>query len=114
MGEEGLSASEKPNQNGRDELGRFAKGNPGGPGRPNKEMQLAMLDAINASLSPEDIQAYIREAMDYAREHKSPRAMVNVLEFAANYALGKPTQRIIQEQGGLGELADELGIDLSE
>lgn len=100
---------------GRTEDGRFAKGNTGGPGRPKKEMELALLDAINSTYSREEIQAYIRQAMDTAVETKSARGMMAVLDFITDRTLGKATQQIVvTENDAMSEALEALRIQDEE
>nr|AGC72347.1 hypothetical protein [uncultured bacterium A1Q1_fos_2004] len=52
-----------------------------------------MLDTIKATMPPEKIEAIMLRALELAEETKSWRGYLAVLEFAASYALGKPTPR---------------------
>lgn len=64
-----------------------------GHGRPPKERERAILDAIANAFAPEEITLALREALKIAWEQKSARGMVSVLEVAAHYGVGKPVQR---------------------
>jgi len=90
--------------------GRFAPGNKAGVGhgRPKRSQEEAMLQAIKASMPPEKIEATIAEALELARNTNSWRGLMAVCEFAANYSLGKPTQRIEQNSGGLADVLAQL------
>lgn len=110
-GKEGLSAAANATETGdRDSSGRFLPGHSVGKlgGRPSKAQELAMLDAIRTSLPPEKVQEHINKALQLAVSQNSARGIIAVLEFAAGYSLGKPTQRIINEQGGLSDVLAEL------
>ena len=48
---------------GRDEKGRFAKGNPGGPGR-KKGGRSMVADAMDAFLARDDVRAIIEEKLE--------------------------------------------------
>jgi hypothetical protein len=52
--------------NGRDAQGRFAPGNPGGPGNPFARRSAAMRTAFLEAISPDDIQAIVRMLIDKA------------------------------------------------
>lgn len=115
MGKDGVSVPVNPNLNGgRDEKGRFTKGNPGGPGRPKRAEEIALLDAISTTFPPELVQQTLQDALRLAKEQNSARGMIAVLEFAANYALGKPVQRTQEVQGGLSSILEELDLDENE
>lgn len=45
----------------------FKKGNPGGPGRPKREVERAYLDATLASVSPSDWQKVVAKALQDAK-----------------------------------------------
>jgi hypothetical protein len=83
--------------NARDpNTGRLLPGHPGlpGAGRPAREREKAVLDAIRDAIPPEEIKANLRKALEIAIEQKSARGIIAVLEFAAGYAVGKPVQRV--------------------
>lgn len=109
MGKDGVSVPIKPNVNGgRDKNGRFVRGGPGGPGRPSRAQEVAMLDAIKASMPPERIQRILDDVEQFAEETKSWRAKMALAEFAVNYTIGKPVQRVQQETGGLDDVLERL------
>lgn len=116
-GEEGLSVRAIANETGRlrDANGRFVPGvvNPS-PGRPKKAQEKAILDKIRGTFPPEKVEEYLKTAMKIAEDQNSARGMLAVLEFAASYTLGKPVQRIETNDGGLADMAIELGIDITE
>ena len=114
MGEDGVSVRAIAKET-RDANGRFLPGvvNPS-PGRPAKAQELAILDAIRSTFPPEVVADKLRKAMAIAEEQDSARGMVAVLEFAANYTLGKPVQRIVQESSGIVGIMAELGISIDE
>lgn len=114
--DKGLSAPINAKENGgRSETGQFLPGHSiKSPGRPKKADELAILNAIRGSFPPEKVKAYLTTAMRLAEEQNSARGMLAVLEFAASYTLGKPVQRIEMADGGLADMAIELGIDITE
>jgi len=89
----------------RDERGRLLPGHhQPGPGRPKRETEQAILQAITEALDPATIKAALIEALQIAREQRSPRAIVAVLELAAGYGVGKPVARIhTQETNPIAE-----------
>ena len=98
----------------RDELGRFKPGHGGGPGRPSKAKEEAILDSIRSTFEPEEIAAHLREALDIAIEQRSPRGIVSVLSFVASYSLGKPTVRDEQSNDRLEALKDVLAAIIAQ
>lgn len=83
----------------------FKPGNPGGPGRPKKsEQETATLLAIKAAFTPAELTDYLRDALAIAKAQQSARGMIAVLEFVANYVIGKPIQRIETQSSGLMEV----------
>lgn len=51
----------------RDEKGRFIEGNPGGPGRPRRDIEAEYLETISNTVTPEDWQQVIRRAVKDAK-----------------------------------------------
>jgi len=94
----------------RDERGRLLPGHhQPGPGRPKRETEQAILQAITEALDPATIKAAIIEALQIAREQRSPRAIVAVLELAAGYGVGKPVARIhTQETNPIAEALEAM------
>jgi hypothetical protein len=109
-GEDGVSAPTSRNDNGgRDSLGRFSKGNPGGPGRPSRAHDEAVIAAIREHFGPEKIIALYEEALSIARKTESARGIMLVAGDALDRTGGKAIQRVVVEQGGLANILDELG-----
>jgi hypothetical protein len=81
-------------------------------GRPRASNQ-AYIDAIKAEYPPGRLVEMMQEAFTMAVDTNSWRGMVAVMEFAANYSLGKPVKRV--ESTGDSSLADLLaGVDTSK
>lgn len=79
----------------RDLAGRWLPGHaPRSPGRP-KGNSRAILKAINAVLTPEVTEESLRWALAMAKELRSPKAVLAILEFAASYQIGKPVAKSI-------------------
>ena len=68
-----------------DSQGRFAKGNPGGPGRPRLKTETAYLKAMVDAVSEDDWQAIVRRAVCDAKDGDH-----QARTWLANYLLGKP------------------------
>ncbi len=62
----GSSAHSGSNDNGRDQTGRFVKGNPGGPGRPTRSIERDYLAALGDAVSLCDWQTICRNAVTAA------------------------------------------------
>jgi hypothetical protein len=53
--------------NGRDKAGRFAKGNPGGPGNPLARQAQLLRSALYAAVTPSDVDAIVRAIVAQAK-----------------------------------------------
>src|SRR6185437_9276031 len=53
--------------NGRDKSGRFAAGNPGGPGRPRRDVERAYIEATIAAVPIDDWTAIVAQAVADAK-----------------------------------------------
>jgi hypothetical protein len=78
---------------------RFQPGNPGGPGRPKKATELAMLDTIKADWPPERISEALNTAMQFAVDTRSWRGVLSTVELVLAYGVGKPTQKVETNNG---------------
>lgn len=95
----------------RNSNGHWLPGASGNPkGRPTKAQELAVLNAITSTFTPEQVQEYLQKAMKLAEEQNSARAMIAILEFCANYTIGKPTQRFENASNGLDEIIAKLSV----
>ena len=65
--------------------GRFAQGNPGGPGRPSRQTEREYLRAMLAACTPEDWREIVARAVEDAKEG-DPKAR----EWLARYLVGAP------------------------
>ena len=86
----------------RDAMGRFAQGNPGGPGRPPRQTEVEYLRAIQGACSPDDLSQIAVEAVRRAREG-DPRARDWISRYLVGTALAaapKPSEAIWQEESG--------------
>lgn len=75
----------EPSANGRDEQGRFAKGNLGGPGNPFARQVAALRQALLDAVTPEDIHEIAQSLVAKARKGDLPAARLVLA-----YAIGKP------------------------
>ena len=73
---------DRPEQ--RDESGRFAKGNPGGPGRPRGQREV-LRRAVEGAVTPEHVSAIVRRQVRSALEGNLASA-----KFVVGYVCGKP------------------------
>jgi hypothetical protein len=86
----------------RDAGGRFAPGNPGGPGRPPRQTEVEYLRAIQGACSPDDLRQIAAEAVRRAREG-DPRARDWISRYLVGTAVAaapKPSDAIWQEETG--------------
>ncbi len=74
-----------PDKGGRDHRGRFAPGNKGGPGNPYARRTALLRQAMLDAVTPEDIQAIVRQLIQKAREGD-----VAAARLVLAYAIGKP------------------------
>jgi hypothetical protein len=72
----------------RDQNGRFAPGNRGGPGRPRKAREEKYLDILVAACTPDEWEQVCRVAIARARAGDS-----RAREWLANYIIGKPIEK---------------------
>ncbi len=97
---------------GRDSSGRFLPGNAQpGAGRKPKAVERAYVDAIRNAVPPEELESLLKEALETARSTKSWRGLVEVVELVMSYGAGKPTQKVITEDGNLDMLLAVLQDD---
>src|SRR5262245_24153096 len=82
---DGASAAPSANGNSRDTRGRFAAGNPGGPGNPFARQVAALRQAVLDSVTPADMQTVVRKLIELAAAGNVPAARLLL-----SYALGKP------------------------
>jgi len=72
-----------PTNDGRDNAGRFAQGNRGGPGRPRRAVELDYLAKLGDALSLEDWAAIVKRAVADAKNGSG-----QAREWVSRYALG--------------------------
>jgi hypothetical protein len=73
--------------NGRDGRGRFALGNPGGPGNPFAKRAAALRQAFYATATEADLQAIARQVVD-----KAKGGDLAAIKIALLWLLGKPAE----------------------
>lgn len=83
--------------NGRLPDGRFAKGNPGGPGNPHAAQTARIRAAMLAAITPEDVQAIVRALIERARAGD-----VHAAREVFDRCVGKATPQPDSEQGEHG------------
>lgn len=82
-----------PNGQERDEKGRFAKGNGGGPGRPRREREVEYYRIMETEVTPSDWRAIVSKATDQAK-----RGDAVARKWLSDYLMGQPVQK--HEHGG--------------
>ena len=96
----------------RDERGRLLPGHRSpGPGRPTRAVEKQYLDAIRQSLPPDQVETIITEAIELARQTRSWRGLLEVVQFAVAYGAGKPMQKIVTADSNLDMLLAALQDD---
>jgi hypothetical protein len=71
-----------------DENGKFAKGNPGGPGRPKKEREQKFYEITLTAVTFDDWKAIVCKAKDQAK-----RGDAVARKWLSDYLIGPPVQR---------------------
>ena len=98
-----------PSPNGgseRDDRGRFAKGNPGGPGNPLARQATKFRAAAMGAINPEHVAAIVRKVTKKALEGDLKAARL-----VLDRVLGRPTEEVEE----IGALAVELpGLDTAD
>ncbi|HAM40526.1 MAG TPA: hypothetical protein DCP69_04125 [Candidatus Omnitrophica bacterium] len=92
---------------GRQDNGRFAKGNPGGPGRKPRPVEEGYLDLFREGVPPARAKRIIEKAASQA-EHGDAKAR----EWLFNYLAGKPADKI--QVSGAGGSAFRVVIDIAD
>lgn len=78
-----------------DENGKFAKGNPGGPGRPKKEREQKYYEITLTAVTFDEWKAIVIKAKDQAK-----RGDAVARKWLSDYLLGPPIQRTEHEITG--------------
>jgi hypothetical protein len=93
----------------RDEKGRFATGNKGGPGRPSRAVELDYLNAVREAVPPERLRKIARRAGRDA-ENGDPKARRWLSDVLIGRRANTAVALTVAEESGLinfGALADE-------
>lgn len=99
-------SSDSPRRDGRDGKGRFAKGNPGGPGNPTLVRLGQMRAAVREAITPDDLQNVLRGLRDKATKGDSQAASVLLV-----HVLGRPREAVADFHVELpADLATAKGI----
>jgi hypothetical protein len=75
--------------NGRDQHGRFAKGNPGGPGNPFARRTAQLRRVLSMAVTEEDIAAVAKRLLEQAKAGD-----VAAARLLLSYAIGQPTETV--------------------
>jgi hypothetical protein len=88
---------------GRSAGGKFAAGNPGGPGRPRRAAERDYLLALTEAVSVDDWRAVVAKALDQAKAgDKSAR------QWLSDYLIGESDPEGLQTR--IEELEQRLGL----
>jgi len=79
--------------NGRAMDGRFAKGNPGGPGNPFARQVAALRRVLLEAVSPHDLRGIVSKMVELAKE-----GHVAAAKIVFEYTLGKPAKAVEPDQ----------------
>lgn len=106
----------KPNGKERDEKGLFLPGNRANPlGRPKRADERAIIAAMDKALPPDKLSQAIQDALDWAYEYKSWKAILAISQFVVAYQIGQPVQRSVSASGKLENILSRLSaMDESE
>jgi hypothetical protein len=75
--------------NGRDAHGRFAKGNPGGPGNPFARRTAQLRRVLSEAVTDEDVEAIAKRLLEQAKAGD-----VAAARLLLSYAIGQPTRAV--------------------
>jgi hypothetical protein len=84
--------------NGRDSQGRFAKGNPGGPGNPYYRRQARLKRQLLESVTDVDVLSVLRVLLGLARSGD-----LAAIKLFLEYTVGKPTKEVDPDKEELHE-----------
>lgn len=90
--------STPPAASGRDDRGRFAAGNKGGPGNPFARKVAGLRSAVLDALSPDDLKEIIRRMIEAAKEGDVAAARIVLA-----YTVGKPAATVDPDAVDVGE-----------
>jgi len=93
----------------RDENGKFAPGNKGGPGRPTKSKEEKFYRTTLSAVSLRDWREIVKKAVEQAKRG-NPAAR----KWLSDYLLGPPQQRLDVTSGGDKIRVVGVGIDLDK
>ena len=98
-----------PNGKGRDEKGLFLPGNAANPlGRPKRADERAIIAAMDKALPPDKLSQAIEDALTWAYEYKSWKAVLAISQFVVSYQIGQPVQRSVSASGKLETILNRL------
>src|SRR5262249_26870752 len=86
------------NITGRDATGRFAKGNPGGPGNPYYRRQAQLKRILLESVTEEDVQSVVQVLLGLAKSGD-----LAAIKLFLEYTVGKPSKDVDPDREELHE-----------
>lgn len=89
--------------------GKFAPANAANPlGRPKRADERAIIAAMDKALPPDKLSQAIQDALDWAYEYKSWKAILAISQFVVAYQIGQPVQRSVSASGKLESILSRL------
>ena len=106
-----MSSPSANDNNGRDDQGRFAIGNSGGPGNPHAKQVALLRSSLLAAVSPEDLHDVIRVLID-----KALSGNVSAIKELLDRLYGKPkvALEVKQEPRSADEIRARLRVLIQE
>ena len=103
------SRPDNKNGTGRDEKGRLLPGTVANPlGRPKRADERAIIAAMDKALPPDKLSQAIEDALTWAYEYKSWKAVLAISQFVVSYQIGQPVQRSVSASGKLETILNRL------
>ncbi|MFO0899309.1 MAG: hypothetical protein U0836_17940 [Pirellulales bacterium] len=93
-----------PFENGRDASGRFAKGNPGGPGNPHSRKVHVLRSAFLKAIKPSDLREVTEKLVELAKSGD-----LDAMTLLYERVFGKPIQRDEELQSIIDEATARFG-----
>jgi len=84
-------------------------GQSGNPlGRAKRADERAIIAAMDKALPPDKLSQAIQDALDWAYEYKSWKAILAISQFVVAYQIGQPVQRSVSASGKLESILSRL------
>ena len=84
-------------------------GQSGNPlGRAKRADERAIIAAMDRALPPDKLAEALQDAMTWAYEYKSWKAIIAIAQFVVSYQIGQPVQRSVSASGKLENILNRL------